>query len=129
MVRSPGHVRGVSNHAMGAAVASWVYILRCADGSYYTGCTTNIGQRLAQHQAGTFSGYTSTRLPVEIVWTGEFQVIHDAIDYERKIKRWSRAKKEALIERDWERLQALASRSRSQAVRGSRRARSERSSP
>ena len=112
-----------------AAVASWVYILRCADGSYYTGCTTNLDERPGQHRAGAFGGYTSTRLPIEVVWCAEFQDLHDAIDFERKVKRWSRAKKESFIEGDWKRLQALASRSRSEAVRGSRRARAERSSP
>jgi len=89
-------------------MAAWVYILKCRDGSYYTGCTTNLEQRIAQHKAGTFSGYTSTRLPLECVWCGEFQSIHDAIDYERKLKRWSRAKKEAVINGDWDSLPVLA---------------------
>lgn len=89
-------------------MAAWVYILKCGDGSYYTGCTTALEQRIAQHRAGTFSGYTSTRLPVEVVWCGEFQSLHDAIDYERKLKRWSRAKKEAVINGDWNRLPLLA---------------------
>ncbi|HEX5776297.1 MAG TPA: GIY-YIG nuclease family protein [Caulobacteraceae bacterium] len=110
-------------------MASWVYILRCADGSYYTGCTTDLDSRIAQHRARTFGGYTSTRLPIEVAWCAEFQDLHDAIDFERKVKRWSRAKKESFIEGDWERLRALASRSRSEAVRGSRRTRAERSSP
>ena len=91
-------------------MAAWVYILKCADGSYYTGCTTNLEQRIGQHKAGTFSGYTSTRLPVEVVWCAEFQDIHDAIDYERKLKRWSRAKKEAVINGVWDDLPALAAR-------------------
>ncbi|RYZ10646.1 MAG: GIY-YIG nuclease family protein [Myxococcaceae bacterium] len=76
---------------------SWVYILRCADGSYYTGCTTNLDQRLGQHEAGETDGYTATRLPVEMVWADEFTHIDDAIASERQIKGWSRAKKEALI--------------------------------
>ena len=113
----------------GGDVASWAYILRCADGSYYTGCTTNLDERLSQHRSGAFGGYTSTRLPVEVVWCAEFQDLRDAIDFERKVKRWSRAKKESFIEGDWERLRALASRGQSEAVRGSRRARAERSSP
>jgi predicted GIY-YIG superfamily endonuclease len=94
-------------------MASWAYMLRCADGSYCVGCTTDLDQRLAQHRAGTFAGYTSTRLPVELVWCEEFQVIHDAIDAERHVKGWSRAKKEALVMGDPTRLKALASRSRS----------------
>ncbi|MBI5939868.1 MAG: GIY-YIG nuclease family protein [Caulobacterales bacterium] len=76
---------------------SWVYILECADGSYYTGCTTHIEQRIGQHKAGVIPGYTSTRLPVECVYVAEFQHLYEAIAWERTIKRWSRAKKEALI--------------------------------
>jgi predicted GIY-YIG superfamily endonuclease len=87
---------------------SWVYILRCADGSYYTGCTTNLDQRLGEHQAGQTPGYTSTRLPVEMVYAEEFQTIHDAIDVERRIKGWSRAKKEAMIDGRWRDLPALS---------------------
>lgn len=87
---------------------SWVYMLRCADGSYYIGCTTNLEQRLGQHRAGTVEGYTSTRLPVDCVYVAEFQSLYDAIAWERKIKRWSRAKKEAVIAQAWDRLPALA---------------------
>ena len=89
-------------------MASWVYILECADGSYYTGCTTNLDQRIAQHRAGTFQGYTSSRLPVAVVYIAEFQVIHDAIDWERKVKRWSRSKKQAVIAGRFEDLPALS---------------------
>jgi len=91
-------------------VAAWVYMLRCADGSYYVGCTTNLDQRYGEHQSGVAPGYTSTRLPVVMVWAEEFQGLHDAIDVERQIKRWSRAKKEALIRRDFAALPALARR-------------------
>ena len=89
-------------------MAAWVYILKCRDGSYYTGCTTSLEQRIGQHKAGTFSGYTSMRLPVEVVWCAEFQDIHDAISYERRLKRWTRAKKEAVINGEWDRLPILA---------------------
>jgi predicted GIY-YIG superfamily endonuclease len=89
-------------------MAVWVYILRCADDSYYTGLTTNLEQRLGRHRAGTFEGYTSTRLPVECVYVAEFQSIYEAIAWERTLKRWSRAKKEAVIAQDWDRLPALA---------------------
>ena len=87
---------------------SWVYILRCADGSYYTGCTTNLDQRLGEHQAGESPSYTSTLLPVVLVYVEEFQPIHDAIAAERRIKGWSRAKKEAMIEGRWDNLPALS---------------------
>jgi putative endonuclease len=89
-------------------MAAWAYMLKCADGSYYTGCTTNLDQRWSQHQAGTYSGYTSTRRPLEMVWAVERQTIYDAIGMERRVKRWSRAKKEALIRGDWDALPKLA---------------------
>src|SRR3989304_9489253 len=79
----------------------FVYILKCADGSYYTGSTTNLEQRLAQHQTGFLKGYTSSRLPVDLVWWTEFPTEHDAFLSERQIKGWSHAKKEALIRDDW----------------------------
>jgi len=107
-------------------VAAWVYILRCADGSYYVGCTTNLEQRIAQHHAGTFTGYTSSRRPIEVAWVSEHQMIRDAIAAERQIKRWSRAKKEAVIRRDWDALPGLSARGfqpASLAVRPSRRRR------
>jgi predicted GIY-YIG superfamily endonuclease len=91
-----------------APLPSWVYILECADGSYYTGSTTHIEQRIGQHKAGVIPGYTSTRLPIECVYVAEFQRIHEAIAWERTIKRWSRAKKEALIAGAYDRLPELA---------------------
>ena len=91
-------------------MASWAYMLRCADGSFYVGCTTDLDGRIAHHEAGTFGGYTSTRRPVEVVWSEEFQSLHDAIDAERRIKGWSRAKKSALIAGDYPTISRLASR-------------------
>jgi predicted GIY-YIG superfamily endonuclease len=90
--------------------ASWCYILLCRDGSYYTGCSTDLETRYGQHLAGTLGGYTSTRLPVTMVWAGEFQTIHEAISMERRIKRWSRMKKEALIRGDYNALPGLSAR-------------------
>ena len=87
---------------------AWVYILKCADGSYYTGKTQNLELRLAQHENVTFSGYTSKRLPVKCVYARGFASYHEAIQAERQIKRWSRAKKEALIAGDFELLHKLA---------------------
>ena len=77
---------------------SWVYILRCADGSYYTGCTTNLDQRITEHRRGVKCSYTKSRRPVEVVFTEQFSRIDDAIAAERQIKGWTRKKKEALIE-------------------------------
>jgi predicted GIY-YIG superfamily endonuclease len=94
----------------------YLYILRCADGSYYTGTTrTSLDRRIAEHQAGTFDGYTSTRCRVELVFHQEFQRITDAISAERQVKGWRRDKKEALIRGDGALLPALASRARSEA--------------
>ena len=84
-----------------------VYLLRCSDGSYYCGQTDNIEARMQQHCAAV-DGYTSTRKPVELVWQGEFETREGAIAFEQQIKGWSRAKKEALVRGDWERIKELA---------------------
>jgi putative endonuclease len=95
-------------------VRAWLYILQCADDSYYTGSTNNLALRLAQHQAGEGSVYTRHRLPVKLVYTQEFSSEHEAFLRERQVKGWSRAKKEALIRGDFEALVELSkSRSRS----------------
>ena len=88
--------------------SSWVYILQCSDGSYYTGCTTNVERRISQHRLGIFKGYTSTRLPVKLVFSQEFPDIRYAIAAELQIKKWVRRKKEALINGDFELLHQLA---------------------
>jgi len=82
-------------------VGFWVYILSCADSSHYTGHTDNLEIRIAQHQTGEIEGYTSTRLPVELVFFSEFPTRDEAKETERQIKGWSRKKKEALIRGDW----------------------------
>jgi predicted GIY-YIG superfamily endonuclease len=79
----------------------FVYILKCADGSYYTKSTNSLERRLWEHQTGFIKGYTSERLPVELVWSIDFANEHEAFLFERQIKGWSRAKKEALIRGDW----------------------------
>ena len=88
-----------------------IYILRCSDGSYYTGLTKQeIEARVWEHNAGIYDGYTRKRRPVELVFTETYDRITEAIDRERQIKGWSRAKKEALIALAYERLPELASR-------------------
>jgi predicted GIY-YIG superfamily endonuclease len=87
---------------------AWLYILRCADGSYYTGHTTDLEMRLPQHQAGEGSDYTRHRLPVELVFAQEMPDKDHAFLAERQIKNWSRAKKEALIAGDGDLLSWLA---------------------
>ena len=95
-------------------VGAWLYILKCSDGSFYTGTTrANLEQRIGEHQAGLFDGYTSTRRPVVLVFSDYFDRITDAIAAERQIKGWSRAKKTALIAGDYAALQEAARRRRS----------------
>lgn len=84
------------------------YILRCNDGSYYTGHTDNLETRIASHKTGAIPGYTAERLPVELVWCEEFPTREEALASERRIKGWRRAKKEALIRGDWEEIKRLA---------------------
>ena len=92
-------------------MGAWLYILQCADGSYYTGTTrADLETRVAEHQAGKFDGFTSNRRPVEPVHSEYFDRIVDAIAAERQIKGWSRAKKEALIAGDFARIRQLSKR-------------------
>ena len=79
----------------------YLYVLRCRDQKYYVGHTDNIDRRFAEHQAGVFKGFTSNRLPVELVFLQNFQTRDEAFVAEHKIKNWSRAKKEALIKSNW----------------------------
>jgi LAO/AO transport system kinase len=85
----------------------FVYLLGCADGSYYCGHTDDMAARMLQHQEGD-GGYTSTRKPVTLAWQGEFETREGAIAFEQQIKGWSRAKKEALIAGDWDLIRQLA---------------------
>ena len=78
---------------------SFVYILLCADNTYYTGVTENVYKRFDEHQEGKYFGsYTYTRRPVQLVYFCMFTDIEQAIIFEKKIKKWSQAKKRALIE-------------------------------
>lgn len=96
----------------------WLYILQCADNSYYVGSTNNLDLRLAEHAAGEGSHYTRKRLPCELIFAQEFPSEHDAFLRERQVKGWSRVKKEALIRGDFDALVVLAKSkaSRSQQV-------------
>ncbi|GLB47759.1 hypothetical protein Y10_01270 [Neptunitalea sp. Y10] len=90
-------------------MVSYVYILLCADKSYYTGVTANLEQRLFQHESGYFKDcYTFKRRPLQLVFYCEFSDITMAISKEKQIKKWSRVKKEALIQGDFEELPNLA---------------------
>ena len=86
----------------------WAYMLHCADRSFYPGHTDDIENRMAEHRHGRFRGYTSTRLPVTLVWSQEFPTRYEALAAERRIKGWSRAKKLALIRGGWQSISTLA---------------------
>jgi len=87
---------------------AWMYILKCADGSYYVGSTKNLELRLSQHQSGKGSRYTSGRLPVELVYGEEYDRVADAYYREKQVQNWDRAKREALINGNQEFLPPLA---------------------
>jgi predicted GIY-YIG superfamily endonuclease len=89
-------------------MAFWVYILQCADNSYYTGHTDSLEKRIGEHQTGTSHGYTSHRLPVKYVWSQECTSREEALTAELQVKSWSRKKKEAMIRGDWNEVSALA---------------------
>jgi len=87
----------------------FVYILRCADSSYYTGVTNDVERRLYEHQEGMIRGcYTHDRRPVKLLYAEEFSDIIDALNREKQLKKWSRAKKEALMKGDFMGLKQLS---------------------
>jgi putative endonuclease len=77
---------------------AWVYLLTCADGSFYVGSTWDLDRRMEQHAAGKGCKYTRRRLPVTLSWAMEFEGIQEAWVLERRLHGWSRAKKQALID-------------------------------
>ena len=87
---------------------AWVYILVCRDGSYYVGSTADLARRLAEHEQGTYCGYTACRRPVKLVYCQEMPTLHEAFLFERQIKGWSRRKKEALIAGSYDLLPGLS---------------------
>jgi len=86
----------------------FVYILECSDRSYYTGVTSELEKRINEHNSSYYKGYTSSRLPVKLVYSNRFTNVNDAINAEKQIKGRSRAKKEALIIGDFELLRKLS---------------------
>jgi len=90
-------------------MAFWVYILGCADGSYYTGHTDNLEKRIGEHTTGAIvSCYTFKRRPIELVFSQEFTTREEALSSEQQIKGWSRKKKEAMMRGDWAEVSRLA---------------------
>ena len=86
----------------------YVYILKCADGSYYTGSTKDLELRLWEHQNGLGANHTAKRLPVELVYCEECNRVDDAYFREKQVQGWNRKKKEALISGDTNQLHLLA---------------------
>ena len=88
----------------------WMYILECADGSYYVGSTVDLDGRVWQHNEGLGAAYTRPRRrrPVTLVFAADFARIDEAFAFEKRVQGWSRAKRLALIENRWEDLPELA---------------------
>lgn len=110
-LRHPPFVLSLSkdgHHGYTQEMPFHAYMLRCNDGTYYTGHTDNLEARIGAHIAGAMPGYTAERLPVVYVWSEEFATREEALASERRIKGWSRAKKEALIRGDWGEISRLA---------------------
>jgi predicted GIY-YIG superfamily endonuclease len=92
-------------------MSAYLYVLRCADGSYYIGTTVgSLEKRVAEHQIGAYDGYTSLRRPVTLVFHQRFEHLDDAAAAERQVKGGRREKKEALIRGDFASLSSLARR-------------------
>lgn len=90
-------------------MAFWVYILRCADSSYYTGHTDNLEKRIGEHHSGAITScYTYPRRPLELAFSQDFPTRLEALASEQQIKGWSRKKKEAMMRGDWTEVSRLA---------------------
>ena len=101
----------LSKHEGGSTTVAGasIYILRCADGSFYTGVTRrSVEERISEHNAGLIDGFTSKRLPVELLFSEPYERVDEAVAAERRIKGWSRAKKVAYMRGDFEALSEFA---------------------
>jgi putative endonuclease len=87
---------------------AWMYILECADGSYYVGSTRNLKRRVWEHNEGIGAKYTARRRPVKLVYAAEFENVAEAYAREKQVQGWGRAKRQALIRGDYEALPELA---------------------
>ena len=97
----------------------WVYMLKCADDSFYTGHTDNLEVRLEQHRTGAIvSCYTFKRRPLELAYQQAFGSREEALAAEQQIKGWSRAKKVALVNQDWAEISRLARTNKHTKVKG-----------
>ena len=87
---------------------AWMYILECADGSYYVGSTEDLERRTWEHNEGIGAKYTARRRPIKLVYAAEFQSIAEAYEREKQVQGWGRAKREALIRGNYDALPELA---------------------
>jgi putative endonuclease len=87
---------------------AWMYILECADGSYYVGSTTDLERRIGEHNERLAAKYMARRCPVKLVYAAEFASISEAYEREKQVQSWGRAKREALIRGDYDALPDLA---------------------
>ncbi|HEX19804.1 MAG TPA: GIY-YIG nuclease family protein [Acidiferrobacteraceae bacterium] len=100
-------------------MAFWVYILRCADGSYYTGHTDNLEKRISEHTTGAIAScYTFRRRPLKLVFSQDFPTREEALASEQQIKGWSRKKKEAMMRGDWAEVSRLAKSNHPEFIEG-----------
>ena len=90
------------------SLLAYTYILECANGQYYVGSTRDLARRLQEHQSGQGGQFTRRHLPVKLVYYEAFQSVEEAYMRERQLHGWRRAKKEALIKGEFERLPGLA---------------------
>ncbi len=87
----------------------YVYVLECSDKTYYTGVTNNLERRINEHEQGMDAeSYTYKRRPLKLVYFEMFTDYNLAIEWEKRIKKWSQKKKKALIDSNWEKLKELS---------------------
>lgn len=86
----------------------WLYIIECADKSFYIGHTDNLDERMRLHDLGIDGSYTASRRPLTLVHVQEFETRYETLAMERKLKGWSRAKKLAYIAGDWNEVHRLS---------------------
>ncbi|MEP9394875.1 GIY-YIG nuclease family protein [Gordonia sp. VNQ95] len=96
----------------------YMYILECSDDSYYVGSTRNIEHRFAQHNSGKGAEYTRRRLPVRLVYLAEFETVAEAYGWEKRVQKWSRAKRKALIDGRYDLLPGLSRRRSARRLKG-----------
>ncbi len=83
-------------------------MLHCNGGALYVGHSDDLERRIGQHEQGAIPGFTASRLPVKLIWSESFSTRAEALEMERRLKGWSRAKKLALVRSDWTEISCLA---------------------